>query len=84
MKPYYFYTITFRNNVNWRPYFRLVTAPRDATHADRMQRFRGEIGDCMTLTGYEIDLSPAEMMDLGLPEYGFKDTYWSNTLEGAA
>jgi hypothetical protein len=84
MKPYYFYTITFTGNANLRPYFRLVTAPKDATHAERIQSFKEEIGDSMTLTGYEIDLSPAEMHDLGLPEYGFKDTYWSNTLEGAA
>ena len=49
-KPYYFYTVEFMDIYDGSHYFRLIDAPVNATHEERMARFDADINGVMTVT----------------------------------
>ena len=92
-KPYHFYTVEFMSIYDGNHYFRLIDAPVDATHAERMAHFDRDINGCweannfdpqFTITAYEIDMDDDGMEAVGLKPRVLHDTYWSSILQGAA
>lgn len=91
-KPYYFYTVEFMDIYDGSHYFRIIDAPVNATHEERMARFDHDINGVMngvgydpryTVTTYEIDMDGGEMLDAGLTSHMFRETYWDTILQGA-
>lgn len=89
---YYFYTVDFMDIYSGQHYFRIIDAGVNMTHEERMAHFDADINGRMngvgydpryTITAYEIDLEPGEMLEAGLTSHVFRDTYWSAILQGA-
>ena len=89
-KPYHFYTVEFMSIYDGNHYFRLIDAPVEATHAERMDHFDRDINGTganydpqYTITAYEIDMDDDGMEAVGLKPRVLHDTYWSSILQGA-
>jgi hypothetical protein len=90
-KPYHFYTVEFMDIYSGNHYFRLIDAPVEATHAERMDHFDRDINGTganydpqYTITAYEIDMDDDELVTLGLRPRVLYDTYYDTLLRGAA
>ena len=92
MKPYYFYCVEFMDIYDGNHYFRIIDAPVDATHEERMDHFDKDINGVMngvgydpryTITTYEIDMDCGEMLECGITSHVFRETYWDTVLQGA-
>ena len=94
-KPYYFYTVDFMDIYDGSHYFRLIDAPVNATHEERMAHFDHDINGVMngvgydpryTITAYELDdgdLDEDWMRENDIITMRFKETYWCAVLQGA-
>ena len=79
---YYFYTVDFCDDYG-NHHFRLMTADTELDHSGRMSVFQKELGSQYTVTAYEIDMTPGEMLEAGMTSHVFCDTYWDRALRGA-
>ena len=92
MKNYYFYTVDFQDIYSGQHHFRLIDAPVGATHEERLAHFDKDINGCweannfdpqFSITAYEIDMEPGEMLEEGITSHVFRETYWDQLLQGA-
>jgi len=85
--PYYFYLVDFQDIHNGKTYFRIIDAGVNMTHKERMAHFDHDINGRgeprYTVTAYEIDMEPGEMLEAGLTSHVFHDTYWDRAIQGA-
>ena len=77
-----FYTVDFENDYG-QQYFRLMNSSLNITHEQRMAEFQKELGSQYTVTAYEIDMEPGEMLENGITSHVFKNTYYDRALQGA-
>ena len=91
-KPYHFFTVSFMSIYDGQHYFRLIDSPVGATHKERMEHFDKDINGCWeannfdpqySITAYEIDMEPGEMLEEGITSHVFRETYWDQLLQGA-
>ena len=82
MQTYHFYLVDFCDDYG-NHYFRLMTADKGLNHKGRMAVFQKELGSQYTVTAYEIDMEPGEMLEAGLTSHVFHDTYWDRAIQGA-
>jgi len=92
-RPYHLYTVEFMDIYDGNHYFRLIDAPVNATHAERMEHFDHDINAVMngvgydpryTITAYEIDMTDEELVEAGLRPHVMHHTYYDTLLRGAA
>ena len=80
---YYFYLVDFCDDYG-NHHFRLMTADKGLNHKGRMAVFQKELGSQYTVTAYEIDMEPGEMLEAGMTSHVFHETYWDRAIQGAA
>ena len=88
----YFYTVDFMSDYDGKHYFRLIGAPAEFTHAERMAHFDKDLNGSWvdntfdpqySITAYEIDMEPGEMLEAGMTAHVFHETYWDRAIQGA-
>jgi len=88
----YFYTVDFMSDYDGKHYFRLIGAPAEFTHAERMAHFDKDLNGSWvdntfdpqySITAYEIDMDGGEMLEEGITSHVFRETYWDRLIQGA-
>ena len=88
----YFYNVDFMSDYDGKHYFRVIGAPAEFTHAERMAHFDKDLNGSWvdntfdpqySITAYEIDMDGGEMLDNDITSHVFRETYWDRAIQGA-
>ena len=88
----YFYNVDFMSDYDGKHYFRLIGAPAEFNHAERMVHFDKDLNGSWvdnnfdpqySITAYEIDMDGGEMLECGITSHVFRETYWDRLIQGA-